>query len=160
MIYLVIITSIVIAISFFKDKEKTLKGLKLGFKKFSKIIIPFVIMLILVSFAQYFISGDTISKYLINSKSQAAYVISLIIGSISVMPGFIAFPLSGILRQNGISYMIISAFTSTLMMVGIVTYPIEKKYFGTQIALTRNVVSFVIAVIVSIVTGFFFGEII
>lgn len=75
------------------------------------------------------------------------------------MPGFIAFPLSGILKQNNVPYMVISGFTTTLMMVGILTFPMEKKYFGTKIAVLRNIVSFFIAIIVAIATGIFFGEI-
>ena len=83
----------------------------------------------------------------------------MLFGSITMMPGFIAFPLGGILVQNGVLYMIISAFTTTLMMVGIITLPVEKKYFGTKVAVIRNIISFFIAVIISIITGMLFGEI-
>ena len=80
-------------------------------------------------------------------------------GSITLMPGFIAFPLSGILLQKGVTYTVISAFTTTLMMVGFVTFPIEKKYFGGKVMIIRNVLSLFIAFIVAVVTGIFFGEI-
>ena len=75
------------------------------------------------------------------------------------MPGFIAFPLSGILLNKGVSYMVLSAFTTTLMMVGILTYPIEKEYFGVKVTIIRNIISFFIALAVAIMTGIFFGEI-
>ena len=74
------------------------------------------------------------------------------------MPGFVAFPLAGILQNNGVPYMVISAFTTTLMMVGIVTFPLEKAFFGTKVALLRNILGFMIALIVAIGTAFFFGE--
>ena len=45
------------------------------------------------------------------------------------------------------------------MMVGMLTYPIEKRYFGSRIAIIRNVISFGIALIVAFMTGIFFGEI-
>ena len=101
-----------------------------------------------------FCDKDTCRK-----KKYLGVLIASLIGSITMMPGFIAFPLGGILKQNGVLFMIISAFTTSLMMVGILTFPIEKKYFGTKVAILRNTVSFLIAIIVSIFTGIFFGEI-
>ncbi len=75
------------------------------------------------------------------------------------MPGFITFPLCGILVEKGVTYMVLSAFSTTLMMVGIVTFPIEKEYLGVKVAIIRNVISFCIALCVAFITGFFFGEI-
>lgn len=44
------------------------------------------------------------------------------------------------------------------MMVGIVTYPVEKDFFGLKITIIRNVISLIIALIVSILIGLFYGE--
>ncbi|GAH23643.1 unnamed protein product, partial [marine sediment metagenome] len=55
--------------------------------------------------------------------------------------------------------MVLSAFTTTLMMVGIITFPLEKEYFGVKVTVIRNIISFFIALIVAIITGIFFGEI-
>jgi hypothetical protein len=55
--------------------------------------------------------------------------------------------------------MVLSAFSTTLMMVGILTYPIEKAYFGTRVTILRNIFSFFIAITVALITGIFFGEI-
>ncbi|MDP8268828.1 MAG: hypothetical protein P9L97_08890, partial [Candidatus Tenebribacter davisii] len=82
-----------------------------------------------------------------------------LIGSITIMPGFIAFPLAGILREQGIPYMVISAFTTTLMLVGIITFPIEKEFLGVKITIIRNVICFIIAIIVALFMGVAFGEI-
>ena len=82
-----------------------------------------------------------------------------LLGSVTVMPGFIAFPLAGILVQKGVAYMVIAAFTTTLMMVGVLTVPIEKAYFGLKVTVIRNVISFFIAIAVAIMIGLFFGEI-
>lgn len=53
----------------------------------------------------------------------------------------------------------IAAFTTTLMIVGFVTFPVEKEYFGVKITVLRNVIGFFIAVIVTLVIGLFFGEV-
>jgi len=55
--------------------------------------------------------------------------------------------------------MVLAAFTTTLMMVGVLTAPIEKAYFGMRVTILRNVISFFIALIVAVVIGLFFGEI-
>ncbi len=55
--------------------------------------------------------------------------------------------------------MVLSAFTTTLMMVGVLTYPIERQYFGRSVTLIRNAISLIIALIVALVVGLVFGEI-
>jgi len=75
------------------------------------------------------------------------------------MPGFIAFPLCGILLKKGVLYSVLSAFSTTLMMVGVLTYPIEKEYFGVRLTILRNIMSLFIALVVALMTGIFFQEI-
>jgi len=52
----------------------------------------------------------------------------------------------------------LSAFSTTLMMVGAISFPLEKTYLGTRLALCRNAISFVIAILVALATGLYFGE--
>ena len=61
--------------------------------------------------------------------------------------------------KEGVAYMVLSAFTTTLMMVGVLTYPIEKQYFGLKVTIIRNAISLLIALIIALVTGIFFGEV-
>ena len=68
------------------------------------------------------------------------------------------FPLCGILLSKGTLYMVLSAFTTTLMMVGVLTYPIEKEYFGAKVTIIRNLMSLIIAIIIAIITGIIYGE--
>ena len=117
-------------------------------------------MLIIVSIILSLLPNRIIADYLGGSNMFEGVILASAIGSITLMPGFIAFPLCGILLSRGVSYTVLSAFTTTLMMVGFVTFPIEKKYFGTKVTIIRNGMSFFIAVIVAIMTGIFYGEII
>ena len=116
-------------------------------------------MLIFVSVLLHLFPEDLVVRYLGNGTKFIGTLFASIIGSITLMPGFIAFPLAGILRQQGVSYMVLSAFTTTLMSVGIITFPIEKEYFGIKVTLIRNISSYIIALIVALITGFVFGEI-
>ncbi len=156
---LYIITALALLVSFISNRKKTLMALKIAVKKFVNILPAFLTMLILVSFILFFVPDKTISNYLGNNNKLIGMIFASLFGSITLLPGFIAFPLCGILLKKGVSYMVLSAFTTTLMMVGVLTYPIEKEYFGMKVTIIRNVICFFIAIIVALVTGIFFGEV-
>lgn len=155
---LFIITGFLVIVSLIFDRAKTMKGMKIAVKRFGMILIPLLLMLVIVSVILFFMPETTITKYLSSGNKYLSTLTASLIGSITMMPGFIAFPLSGILRDQGVAYMVISAFTTTLMMVGVLTFPIEREYFGVKVAVLRNVISFFIAIAVAIMTGIFFGE--
>ena len=159
MIFLYSVTIVLISISLIANHRKTVKAFKVALRKFLYIMPAFLTMLILVSIILYFITDKLISEYLGGDNTLVSTLLASFLGSITLMPGFIAFPLSGILLQKGVPYMVLSAFTTTLMMVGVLTYPVEKKYFGTKMTLLRNAASFLIALVIAVVTGLFFGEI-
>jgi uncharacterized membrane protein YraQ (UPF0718 family) len=159
MYYTYTITGLIFIISLIANREKTLKAVKIAITKFIKIFPAFLTMLIFVSFILFIFPDEVILNYLGHSSKSISVFMASLFGSITIMPGFIAFPLSGILLNKGVPYMVLSAFTTTLMMVGILTYPIEKEYFGVKVTIIRNIVSFFIALAVAIMTGIFFGEI-
>lgn len=151
-------TAALTAVLFMIDKEKTIKGLKLGLKKIRKNSPVFLNMIILVALSLYFVSDELILRFLGDGSGAIGVALAGGLGSIAFMPGFVAFPLAGILLEKGVSYTVIAAFTTTLMMVGIITYPVEKDFFGIKITVIRNIISLIMAVIVSIAIGLFYGE--
>lgn len=156
--YLYVITGVALVVSLVFSREKTLQALKMSLKRFITIGPAFLLMLILISIVLFLVPNEAISHYIGGSDRFLSVFLAALIGSVAVLPGFIAFPLAGILLREGVTYMVLSAFTTTLMMVGVVTYPIERDYFGARVAIMRNAVGFVIAIIVALATGFFFGE--
>lgn len=153
------LTILALLISVFKNVEKTYKAIKIALKRFINILPAFLSMLILVSIILFLVPDKVILTYLGNNNKFIGIILASFFGSVTLMPGFIAYPLCGILLKKGVTYMVLSAFSTTLMMVGILTYPIEKEYFGTKVTIIRNLFSFFIAVIVALMTGIFFGEI-
>ena len=158
MIVLFVITIGSLALSVIIDPKKTLKALKIALNTFLKILPVFLQMLILVSIILSLISPETIQKYLGNSNRFLSEILAILFGSITMMPGFITFPLCGILLKQGITYTVIALFTTTLMMVGVATFPIEKKFLGTKVAIIRNIIGLITAIIVSVIIGLFYGE--
>lgn len=154
-----IITLLALLVSFAKDRSKTHQALKIAFKRFTRILPAFITMLILVSIALYLLPDRVIMAYLKGQGKFIGTVIAALIGSITFMPGFIAFPLCGILLKKGVPYMVLAAFSTTLMMVGVLTYPVEKAYLGTKVTVVRNLLSLLIALIVALAIGICFGEV-
>jgi len=159
MYWLYAITGLALVFSCIASREKTLKALKISYRRFINILPAFLIMLVLVSLVLFMVPDELISNYLGVENKIAGVLLASFLGSVTLMPGFIAYPLAGILLNKGVAYMVLSAFTTTLMMVGVLTYPIEKQYFGTRVTIMRNAISLLIAIIIAVVTGIFFGEI-
>jgi len=159
MYYLYIATGLAIFISLIANRKKTLKAIKIALEKFITILPAFLGMLILVSIVLFLVPDRVISNYLGKDNVFMGVLFASFFGSITIMPGFIAFPLCGILLKKGVLYMVLSAFSTTLMMVGVLTYPIEKEYFGIKVTIIRNIVSLFIGLGVAVMTGIFFGEI-
>jgi len=158
MLYLYLATAAAFFFSLAVSREKTSRALRIAARRFAKILPAFLTMLILVSVALFLTPQSLISSYLGGGNRYAGVLIGAGLGSVALMPGFIAYPLCGILRDNGVAYMVLSAFSTTLMMVGVLTYPVEKAYLGTRVTLMRNLISFAIALVVALATGLFFGE--
>jgi uncharacterized membrane protein YraQ (UPF0718 family) len=113
----------------------------------------------LVAISLAFVNDSIIAQYLGKNNSFLGLLNASIMGSIALIPGFIAFPLAGLLIEKGVPYMVLAAFTNTLMMVGIVSFPLEKEYFGIKISIIRNLIGYIIALIVALIIGIFYGEV-
>ena len=146
-------TLIFLFISLVKDKEKTKKALKmaLGMGRgmvVSILSIVFAIGLILTIFPPEQIAGFVGSQSVL-----LATVVAALFGTITLVPAFIAFPLVGTLVGAGVGVVPAVAFLTTLTMVGVVTFPLEKKEFGLKFTAVRNGLSFVFAIIIALVMG-------
>ena len=147
-----------VCVSFFFSREKTLRAFEVAFKRFQKIIPALIMMMVFVSVMLFCVPEKLIVQYLGNTGRFTGVVLASAIGSITFIPGFIAYPLCAILLKKGVTYMVLSAFTTSLMMVGVITFPLGKAYFGTRVTILRNAAGLAIALCVALVTGVCFGE--
>jgi len=158
MLILYIVTVLLMGLSLLANPRKTGRAFRIALRRFLKIAPAFLGMLMLVAVILYLVPNHALVQMLARENKWITTGSALWVGSMSIMPGFIAFPLCGILLDQGALYMVLSAFSTTLMMVGVVTFPLERMYLGTRLALCRNGISFIIAVVVAVATGLFFGE--
>ena len=144
---------ILLAASYLKDKSKTKKALKKAWKSFENILPELLVIMLLIGVLLAVVDHELFSSLLGESSGWFGVILASIIGAITLIPGFVAFPTAALLLKGGAGYMQIAAFVSTLMMVGIVTLPVEVKYFGKKISYARNVLAFMFSFIVAIVVG-------
>ena len=153
-----IATCLLLVLSFIKSKQKTKQALLLALKKFTTILPLFLVIMAIFAITITFIPNETIKEIVGSESGINGVLISLGLGSVSVMPGFVAYPLGGILYQNHIPYYIIAAFVVSLMNVGIVSFPLEKKFLGLKVALLRNLLAVVLTLLVVIIIKLLFNE--
>ncbi len=147
------VTLLLLALSFRKNRQKTVLALKKSWKSFEGILPQFLSILMLVGIMLAVVDKSLISRLLGADSGVMGMAAAAIVGSVTLIPGFIAFPLAASLLAAGAGYGQTAMFLTTLMMVGLVTLPLEATYFGRRLAVQRNLLAFVYAVLSSILLG-------
>ena len=142
-----------LALSFFKDGHKTLTTLKKAGKSFLGILPQFLGIIAIVGVLLALLDPATINRILGRSSGFLGVMIASVVGSITLIPGFIAFPTAALLLKGGAGYMQMGAFVSTLMMVGVITLPTEIDFFNRRMALLRNGLAYLFSLVVALVIG-------
>lgn len=148
------LTGVLLAVSFIKNKQKTKRALLKALKTLENILPQFLAIIMLIGILLAIINAEFIGKFIGDSSGWWGVVLAASLGSITLMPGFIAFPMSVMILANGAGYMQIAAFVSSLMMVGIITLPMEIKFFNKKSAIIRNVTAFLFSFLVALIIGF------
>lgn len=148
-----VIAIVLTVVSLMKDKKKTFVAMKKSKGMMGNMLSEIVAIIFLIGLILTFIPPETIKSVLGSANTYVSTVIAALVGSITLIPAFVAFPLVGSLVDAGASIVPAVAFLTTLTMVGIVTFSLEKKEFGTKFAITRNMLSFCFAIIVALTMG-------
>lgn len=137
---------LLLAFSFFKNSEKTKAALKKAWRSFENLLPSMLSVLLLIGLILSVLDEKTISRIIGAESGAWGLIIAAVIGCITLLPGYVAIPLAASLVRTGAGYAQIAIFISTLMMVGVATFPMEVNYFGKKLALKRNALSLVVAV--------------
>jgi uncharacterized membrane protein YraQ (UPF0718 family) len=142
-------------LSFYKDRDKTKKALLKGWTSFESILPTVLCVMAAVGISLSLVNKDTIAKFIGPNTGIIGVFIAILIGSLTMMGGFIAFPLGAILIERGAGVAQVGAFVSSIMMIGLLTVPIEKKYWGKKVTYMRNILGIVVALSVAIALEIF-----
>lgn len=145
------VTIVLLVLSFIKDRSKTYKGIKKGMKSFFKLLPVLLPMFLFIGIVLAVVTPSFISSILGEQSGIFGMIGGLILGSITFMPPFVAYPLGVELLENGAALPQVAGFLATLMSVGIVYFAVERKLFNTKSAILRNVVSFLGAILIILV---------
>jgi uncharacterized membrane protein YraQ (UPF0718 family) len=139
--------------SFAKDRQKTRQSLKKAWKSFENILPAFALILLLIGATMTVVSPAFVTRLLGANAGAVGMLAAALIGSITLIPGFIAFPLAKTVLEMGAGIMQVAVFVSTLMMVGVVTAPMEVQFFNRKTMLLRNGLSLLFSFLVALVIG-------
>jgi len=150
---LYILVGTLLLASFVRDNPKTIMALKQSWKSLENILPQFLSIILIIGIALAVLSPQDISRLIGQESGWNGVLVAAIIGSITLIPGFVAFPLTAALLKSGGGIMQIAVFISTLMAVGVVTFPLEIEYFGLKISTLRNALFFFFSFLVAIIMG-------
>ncbi|MFO7895768.1 MAG: hypothetical protein R6U84_02405 [Candidatus Cloacimonadales bacterium] len=143
---------VALLISLLKDVSKTKRSLLIAVKSLLK-IVPSILAIILLIGLIYGLFADKIELLFGEQSGLSGFFLIAIMGAILHLPSLLAFPLASSFLAEGASYSAVAAFITTLTMIGIVTLPLEIETMGKKFALWRNLLSFVMALIIALIMG-------
>ena len=150
---IIALTLIADLVSALINRQKTFVGLRKAWKMFVMILPQFLMLLVFVSIFLTFVPQQTLSAFLIRQAGGLGIVAAAGIGSVALIPGPIVYPLAGMLSQSGVPLTVLAVFITTLMMVGVLTVPVEKAFFGLRLAILRNILSLIGALVIGLLVG-------
>ena len=146
-------TLIFLGVSFAKDKVKTVQALKMALGMGRGMLASILSIIFAIGLILTILPPTEIANFVGKQSVLLATVVAALFGTITLVPAFIAFPLVGTLVGAGVGVVPSVAFLTTLTMVGVVTFPLEKKEFGVKFTTVRNGLSFLFAIIIALVMG-------
>lgn len=147
------ILAVGLIVSLAKSKEKTKIAFKVAKKSLLKTAPSLLAMLGIVGLILGLLTPEKISSLIGAEAGIFATLTAALIGSLTLIPSLVAFPLAGSLLRSGATVMTISAFITTLVMVGIVTFPMEMKVLGKRFTLLRNGLGIIAALLIAFLMG-------
>ena len=142
-------TGAALLVSFVVDRGRTRTSLLKGLRMLWKILPLLLGVLAIVSLVLAAVTPDVI-QHAFSGSGPLPFLAALGFGSIALIPGFIAYPIASVLRHNGTTMPVLAAFITSLMMVGVLTLPVEAKFFGWRVSLLRNGLAFMGALVVAV----------
>jgi uncharacterized membrane protein YraQ (UPF0718 family) len=142
-----------LVVSLMNSREKTQKAFYIALKAFKKTAPSLLAVLGIVGLTLGLLTPEKIGTYVGAEAGFSATVIGTLIGSVTLIPSLVAFPLAGSLLRSGATVMTISAFITSLVMVGFVTAPMEIQTLGKRFTLLRNGLALIAVLGIAVIMG-------
>ena len=146
---LYLVTFLLIIMSYKKDKGKTYKALLKGWKSIENILPQFLGIILVVGITLAALRPEVITNIIGDNSGILGVILAAVLGSVVMMPTFVAFSTGDMLLKNGAGIAQVAALISTLTLIGIITIPLEAKYIGKRATIYRNILAFIFSIIVA-----------
>lgn len=120
-------------------------------RSFSSSIPALLGIILLMGLFRAVVSREVLSRVFRGDPLCDTFIGSLI-GSLSAGNAITSYIIGGELLSQGVSLFAITAFIVAWVTVGIIQLPAEAAFFGRKFALARNLISFILAFLVSLAT--------
>jgi len=127
------------------------KALEQTYNNFKRAIPILFGVLILISIVTISIPGEYYKK-IFSGNLFFDSIIGTAIGSIAAGNPITSYVIGGELLAEGVSLVAVTAFILSWVTVGMVQLPAEILMLGKRFAITRNILAFISAIIISILT--------
>lgn len=138
-------------VSFGKNRQKTYQSLKKAWMSFQNLLPEILFIMLLIGIFLSILTPELISKLIGEQSGFLGIIVSMVLGSLALIPSFIVFPLGETLLQNGAGLPQVAMLVATLMSIGIVSLPMERKMFGSQFAYIRNFSALVMSILFTLI---------
>jgi len=142
-----------LAVLALRDRAKARQTVTVAVKSFFGILPIMLAFIGLIGLLLGVVPPEVISRYLGQGAGWWATLTAFVLGAALYIASLVSIPLAASLLRAGASVTTIAAFLTGLMMVNTVTLPLEIKYLGKKLALSRNMLSLVFAFAIAIVIG-------
>lgn len=148
-----VLTAVLLIFFLKKDKARTLGALKKAVSMGRGMALSILGVIFAIGLILALLPPGQIADFIGKQNVYVATIAAAAFGTVTLIPAFIAFPLIGTLWNAGVGIMPAVAFLTTLTMVGVATFPLEKREFGAKFAFVRNSLSFVFAILIALAMG-------
>ena len=132
------------------------KDFKQALKKANKSIlgaIPILLSVItLIAMLNVFVPKSFYTAFFSKTSTLLNVFIGDVLGSILAGNPITSYILGGEFLANGIPLIVVTVFIVSWVTVGMVQFPAEATLLGKKFAIARNVVSFILSIVVAILT--------
>ena len=127
-----------LAVSAAASLPNTKKALRKAWNSLNNVLPALAAMLLLVSIMIALLPERVIAAVIGEESGFLGQFLASVIGSATLIPAFVAFPMAKVLMEHGAGAAQMAVFVSTLMMVGVATAPLEASFFGWRATILRN----------------------
>lgn len=116
------------------------------------VMLPVLLgVILLIGLFKTYITPELISSVFAGNLFQDT-LLGSVIGSVSAGNPITSYIIGGELLKEGVNLFAVTAFIAAWVTVGVIQLPAEASILGKRFAITRNVLSFIFAMLVAIAT--------